>query len=121
MTTLDGDTLFASGPHAVRVPSWPRRQQRRALSGLDGELVLDMGLRSRELVQTGRLAAATAEDIRIRIDAIVARIDGRTHTLTDALGRTFSRVLVESFEPSAPVRRGRAFWCDYTLTYRQLP
>ncbi|MFW6133075.1 MAG: hypothetical protein ACOC8F_04205 [Planctomycetota bacterium] len=121
MITLDGDALFASGPHAVRVESPQRAVRRRGLPGLDGELVLDMGLRSRRLVQTGRLIGTSAADARDLIAAIEARIDGDTHTLTDGLGRSFPRVLVESFAPAAPVRHGRAYWCDYTVTYRQLP
>lgn len=55
MSTLDGQDLFGSGPHRIRAGSWRRRVDRRAFPGLDGELILDMGMRSRNTLQEGRL------------------------------------------------------------------
>jgi hypothetical protein len=39
----------------------------------------------------------------------------------DNHGRHYTNVLLEQFEMATPVRLGRAAWCDYTITYRQLP
>jgi hypothetical protein len=121
MSSLDGQDLFASGPHSIRPETWSRDVQRRGFAGVDGEAVLDMGLRSRRIVQTGRLQAASASAIHSLIAAIEAAIDGNTHMLVDDLGRTYPTVLVEKFEPNTPVKHSRGFWCDYTVLYRQLP
>jgi len=122
MITIDNDnTLFSSGPCSVRPTSWQRQIERRTFAGLHGELVLDLGGRSRTIVQQGRLQAATAAGLHAILDSIAAHADGAFHTLIDNHGLSYPRVLLESFEPTTPVARGQAFWCDYTLTWRQLP
>jgi len=120
MTTLDGQQLFASGPCRLTAGPWRRATQRRGLAGLDGEYLLDLGRRGREIVQAGRLQAATAAEVLAAVAQIEAVDDGGEHTLTDTHGRVFTRVVIESFEPDTP-QSGRGWWCDYTLRYRQLP
>ncbi len=121
MSLLDGNDLFGSGPHALQPGPWQRSLQRRGFAGVDGELVLDLGMRSRPISQRGRLQANTADDLQALISPIEALTDGQLHTLTDNHGRIFSRVLIETFQTTTPVKRGRGFWCDYEITYRQLP
>ena len=121
MSTLDGVERFASGPHRFVPGSWARALDRRGFAGLDGEMVIDSGRRSRTIRQIGRLQGATAEDLAGQIDAIESLLDGQVHELADNHGREFPRVLLETFDLSTPLQRGRAFWCEYTLTYRQLP
>ncbi len=121
MSTFDGNDLFGSGPHTFKVGSWTRQQQRRGFAGLDGELVIDHGRRSRQIVQTGRLQAASATQLAALVDAIETCSDGYAYTLVDNHSRELDNVLLEQFELSTPVRLGRAAWCDYTITYRQLP
>jgi hypothetical protein len=121
MSTLDEVDLFSSGPHGLQVGAWPRERVRRGFAGLDGELVLDLGLRSRLLSHTGRLQAAAAAELDILISEIEAFADGQLHTLEDNRGRSFPRVLIEEFTTAGPIRCGRGFWCDYTIRFRQLP
>jgi hypothetical protein len=121
VSTLDGTSLFSSGPHAFRCGSWERCLQRRSFPGVDGELLIDGGLRSRTITQTGRLQADAAAGVASQIAAIEAMIDGAPHTLVDNHGRRFNRVVMEHFELATPLTRGRGCWCDYTIRYRQLP
>jgi len=121
MSTLDGQDLFGSGPHTIRPGDWCRAQQRRGFAGVDGELVIDMGRRARTIEQTGRLQASTASQLAALIDAIVALHDGNVYTLVDNHGLTHADVLIDSFAPQTPLRRGAGYWCDYTLIYTQLP
>jgi len=121
MSTLDGQDVFAAGPHSIRPGAWERQIVRRGLAGLDGELVLDLGLRSRQIIQTGRLQADSAEQLQALIEQIESFADGCEHVLVGAHGLTYSRVILESFETTGPVRTGRGVWCDYTARYRQLP
>ena len=121
MSSLDGNDLFGSGPHTVQPGSWQRQVSRRSFSGVDGEFLLDQGRRSREVRQEGRLQAETAEALEGLVGQIEPFIDGELHVLVDDLGREFPDVIVESFEPAGAVQRGRGFWCDYRVIYRQLP
>jgi hypothetical protein len=121
MTTFDGRDLFGAGPSSVRALSWQRHAERRSLPGLCGELIVDQGLRSRAIVQHGRLCADTAAELHGALAAIEAMIDGLPHVLIDNHGRRHERAVLESFEQLTPVQRGRGFWCDYTATYRELP
>ena len=121
MSTLDGQDLFASGPHEVRVGSRKRQSVRRGFPGLDGELQLDLGERARAIVQTGRLAAVSAAELQALVQQIDAFVDGAAHTLIDEHGRTHANVLLESFEPTTPLAASRGAWCDYEIRYRQLP
>jgi len=84
-------------------------------------LIVDMGIGARAIVQTGRLTAATCDGLSSSVAAIEAFIDGRTHTLVDKQGQTHSPVILEQFELTTPIRVGRAYWCDYTCRYLQLP
>jgi hypothetical protein len=121
MSSLDEHDLFGSGPHAFRLGAWERARARRGFAGLDGELVLDLGLRSRVITQAGRLQASSPAAMQTLLAQIDSRNDGRTHVLIDNHGRTYSRVILERFEPTTPLRAGRSCWCDYEIHYRQLP
>ncbi len=121
MITLDGENLFGTGPHTIVPASWRRATDRRAFAGLDGEIIVDMGLRSRDVHQRGRLQADTAQALAGVIEQINARMDGLLHTLSDEHGTVFYPVVIEEFRPDTPVRHGRGYWCDYHIRYRQLP
>jgi len=120
VSLLDQQDLFGSGPHSVSVGSPVRQFERRSFAGVDGELLLDMGLRGRLLTQAGRLQADTAEDLQQIVTQIEAILDGKLHTLIDNHGLEHAGLLVEDFQLTTPIRRGRRFWCDYTVGYRQV-
>ncbi len=120
MSSYAGDDLFGSGPCAFRFGAWLRSMQIRGFAGPCGEAVLDLGLRSRSIIQTGRLQADTFEALQTQLDAIAACCDGATHTLVDNHDRSHDQVILGRFEMAAPVRRGRGHYCDYEIEYRQL-
>ena len=119
--TIDAMDLFSPGPAGLRAHSWQRQLERRTFPGLAGEMVLDLGARSRTIIQQGRLSAPTAAALHARLTQIHALADGLCHTLVDGDGHAYANVQLESFEPTTPVAHGRDYWCDYTLTWRQLP
>lgn len=121
MSSLDGQNLFASGPHTFRLGPWERRLERRALPGLTGEVVIDLGVRGRAIHQAGRLCAANRQALQAVLSAVEASLDGRTHTLVDGHGQSYGAVMLEQFELTGPIRQGRGFWCDYACRYLQLP
>lgn len=119
--SLDAQALFASGPSELIVGSWTRQRLRRSLAGLDGEVVVDLGRRSRTLTQQGTLQAATLAGLTALTDAIDQTLDDQLHTLIDPTGRSFANVLIETFTQTSPARLNRLWNCQYTLTCRQLP
>lgn len=121
MSLLDGQDVFGAGPHSFQPGSWRRAMVKRSFAGVDGELLIDLGMRSRGIVQKGRLSGETAAALQTILEQIEAFLDGATHSLEDNHGRTFAPVVMESFECNTPVVRGREFWCDYTISYTQLP
>jgi len=121
MSSYAGENLFGSGPHAFRLGTWQRSLQTRGFSGVCGEMVLNLGLRSRRIAQSGRLQAGSASALHALLDAVNACNDGATHTLVDNHGRSYPHVVLESFETTTPVRRGQGFYCNYQIEYRQLP
>ena len=120
-STLDGEGLFSSGPCEIRPGHWERKTLRRGFPGIDGELVLDFGLRGRTIIQRGRLQAVSAEALQGLIDPITAKDDGNLHTLVDNHGESYTQVFIEQFQLQTPLNEGWNHWCDYRLTYRQLP
>jgi hypothetical protein len=121
VSTLDGRNIFGSGPHSLRPLAWQRQIERRSFPGINGELVLDMCMRSRRIAQQGRLQADSASSLAELVAAIEQFADGQTHVLIDNHGQTHSPVILESFEPATPLQQGRGFWCDYVIHYLQLP
>ncbi len=119
--TLDGQSLFASGPCSLTAGAWMRQLCRRKMPGLDGELVLDMGVSARPITQTGTLRADTAAALAALMQAVEALADGATHTLVDPAGMTYANAMLEAFEPSGPIRQWQGCSCQYTCRYLQLP
>ena len=121
MSSYAGQDLFGSGPHDFRFGPWERSVQRRGFAGVNGELVLDLGVRSRQIFQTGRLEADSAGGLNDLLEAINAQGDGREHALVDNHGQSHPHAILERFETTTPLRRGRRFHCDYKADYRELP
>lgn len=121
-STVDEEELFASGPSGLLVGSWTRRLLRRELPGLDGEVVVDLGLRGRPLTQIGRLSAHSPLAFHSMLESIARFQDGRPHSLLDRHNTFYRNVLMLSFELTTPVTAGPdGLWADYRIEYLQLP
>ena len=119
MITLDDQELFASGPCTLQPGPLQRSLDRRTVTGLSGEIIVDLGPRSRNLLLTGWLQAATQTDLLQTIAAIEAFVDGQSHSLAASDGRSWPGVLLEQFEQTSPIRPGRGYWCQYTCRFLQ--
>ena len=117
---LDDEALFDSGPCELTANPWPRQFVHRPLAGRDSEVILDLGRRSRSLVQTGQLRAGTALEIALQIDRMETLPGAQQYTLVDAVGQTYFPVIVETAGLTAPVTRGASFTANYEILYRQL-
>ncbi|MBM4029535.1 MAG: hypothetical protein FJ280_29675 [Planctomycetes bacterium] len=118
--TLDGQAVFDEQELTLAVRSPSRASLQRSVAGLDGVLSIDLGARPRQVRQTGVLRAAGRAALNARLEAIAAFLDGRTHTLTTADGRTYRNLRLDSFQPLQERTGGPGIVVEYEIVYTQL-
>ncbi len=118
--TLDGQAIFDEEGLTIDVGSPSRAAVERAVAGLDGVLSIDLGTRSRPIRQTGTLRAPSRVAMHTRVLAITGFIDGSTHTLATADGRTLGDLRMDSFKKVAEYPGGPGVVADYEIVYTQL-
>jgi len=116
---LDGNRLFDEAV-VVEVESVKRESVERAAAGLDGVVSIDLGERGRKIRQKGGIRARSKAEMKEKIEAVSAFIDGNTHTLTDSEGKTFEDVRVDSVSIKNERVSGSGIVADYEIIYRQL-
>jgi hypothetical protein len=119
-TTLDGEALFDEQDLQIEVDSPQRGSIERSIPGLDGTLSIDLGRRARKLRQHGTIRATSRTQMQIRLLAIESFIDGQTHTLASADGRTYDRVRVDAMRLLNTRPAGPGIGVEYEITYTQL-
>ena len=118
--TLDGYDLFDQQQLEIEASSIKRASIEKAMPGLDDVLSIDMGRRERQIRQKGVLRAKSQAQMDARISAISAYINGDTHTLTGANGRTFDNLRMDVFKVSNERTSGSGVAVDYEILYTQL-
>ena len=118
--TLDGQNLFDEQDLKIEQDSISRDSIERTVPGLDGILSIDMGGRSRKIKQRGVLRARSRSQMDDRIGAILAYIDGDTHTLVIRNGEEFDNVRMDAFKVTEEKTSGSGLCCDYEIVYTQL-
>jgi hypothetical protein len=118
--TLDGQNMFDEQGLKIEEDSIGRDSIERTVPGLDGILSIDMGGRSRKIKQRGVLRARSRTQMDDRIGAILAYIDGDTHTLVISDGVEFDNVRMDTFKVTEEKTSGSGLCCDYEIIYTQL-
>ena len=118
--TLDGHNIFDEEQLEIDFGSFTRDSIERTVTGLDGVLSIDAGLRSRKIHQKGLLRAQSRKQINNRINTISAYIDGKTHTLITNDGEKLDYLLMDSFKVNKERADGRGIIIDYEIIYTQL-
>jgi len=119
MVTFDGQALFSSGPHDLRVGATALRHERTHSPRQDGTTLHVDGQTARDLRQVGWLIADSQVELDALVAGIEALIDGCEHTLVFN-GRDFEHVVMVVFTPG-PVRRiGPRVGMKYETRYVQL-
>ncbi len=119
-TTLDGNSLFDEHDLQIEVGSFERASVQRAAAGLDGTVSIDLGQRSRRIRQRGVLRAASRAALRGRIEAIMALVDGNSHTLMTADGCRYDHLRTDSFKLLDEHVTGAGVVARYEIVYTQL-
>jgi hypothetical protein len=116
---LDSKKLFDEAA-TIEVESVRRESIERVAAGLDGVMSIDLGERGRKIKQKGEIRARSKAELKSRIEAISAFIDGDTHILTNSEGQTFEDLRVDSVSIENERGSGSGVVADYEVIYRQL-
>jgi len=118
--TLDGSALFDDQGLQMEVGSYSRAHVERAIRGLDVMLSIDLGERTREILQRGTLRAPSRAAMQARTDSISAFIDGDTHTLRTADRQEYHNIRMDSFKQIDESTSGPGIAIEYEIVYTQL-
>jgi hypothetical protein len=117
---LDGEGVFGEGQPVIEAGSIGRNSIERTVGGLDGVLSIDLAGRGREIRQKGVLRARSKAEMRRKVEAVSAFLDGDAHTLASGSGEEFEDVRMDSFKVTNERVSGGGVEVDYEVVYRQL-
>lgn len=100
--------------------TWSRDCDDRSVVGLNGVVSVDMGLRTRRIVQKGLLRSISKDTLSGIISNIAELIDGSEHTVNLEDGRSFEHLRIESVDFDQPQTSGTGAACSFKITYTQL-
>jgi len=114
---LDGIVEFDAGH--ITVSGWERDTIDRTAAGVDGVVSIDLGSRSRIIVQKGILRAVSKKTLDKKIEQIRSLADGQTHTLIHGDDQ-FDNVRIDEVTTGEKSYSGRGLNCAYEIHYIQL-
>lgn len=117
-TTLDGIVDFEQTD--LSVGSWRRDSIEKAAAGVDGAVKIDLGRRTREVVQEGVIRAPSRSVLLAKVDFIRDNQDGRCHTMETADGELFDNMWLEKVKVSGTEYSGSGASCEVEIKYVQL-
>ena len=118
--TLDGQDLFYDKELKIEVGSICRESLEKSASGLDGVLSIDLGRRSRKIIQKGILRAKSQVQMKAKISEISGYMDGDSHKLISSDGEEFGNLRMDIFKTTEKRTDGGGLCCDYEIIYTQL-
>ena len=116
--TIDETLEFEQ--EALEVSSYRRDSVERNVSGLDGVISIDLGMRKRELLQKGVIRAGSAEALRSGVHSFSELIDGGIHRLVLENGEVFDDLRVDTFVVLRKGHSGAGPSCNFEISYTQL-
>lgn len=114
------DDLISFEEKMIEVKSFKRDSIERTTAGLDGVVSVDLGSRSREIVQRGILRAVSIEKLRSIMSEIRSLMNGGVHKLRSGDGKLFEDVRLDGFEADEIKHCGAGVWCEFEVRYTQL-
>lgn len=116
---LDDKIFFPETLFELEVKSPQRNIIQRSAAGLDGQVNIDLGFRTRKIVQKGELRAGNQAELQKQIDEINGLIDGKLHILRSPDGRFFGNLLIDEFQTGSSITGGAHTCRQYKITYTQ--
>lgn len=119
MVRLDGTVLF-EGSAEIEFEGARRATVERSAAGLDGVVSIDLGRRGRKIKQKGELRAVSGEQMKKRIEKILAFLDGKSHKFQASDGEIFENVRMDSFKAAGERQSGTGVVAEYEIEWTQL-
>ena len=116
--TLDGTIDFEQTK--LDVGSWRRDSIERAVAGVNGAVNIDLGKRTREIVQKGVIRAPSRSALMAKVDFIRDMADGACHTMETAEGERFENLWIDTVKVGSTEYRGSGASCEVEIRYVQL-
>lgn len=116
--TLDGIIEFEQMELAVG--SWRRESIERAAAGVDGAIKVDLGRRTREIVQKGIIRSPSRAALLSKVDIISDMANGASHTVETAEGDKFENVWIETVMVDSMEYMGSGASVEIEIRYVQL-
>ncbi|MHC5059710.1 MAG: hypothetical protein ACYTFK_01305 [Planctomycetota bacterium] len=117
-TTLDEIIEFEQTELAVA--SWEWASIERSAAGVDGAVKVDLGRRTRQIVQKGILRAPGREALSAKVDFVCDMAGGASHTVETTDGQRFENLWIDLFKTSSIEYSGRGASCEFEIRYVQL-
>lgn len=117
---LDSFVYFDNDNFSLQIKSGQRDIVERSAAGLDGAVSIDLGRRTRKIIQTGQLRAANKFALNQRMADIDEIFDGQLRTLSAPDGQVFENLRIDSFQTGEVVSGGSSVSCNYEIVYTQL-
>ena len=115
---LNGTATFEQ--RKLTAGSWHRESVERSAAGIDGTVSIDLGKRSRELVQEAVFRAFNEAELKAKIDIVRQYMDGSTYSLVVQGGRQFDNLRIDSVEVKGKDYNGAGVSCVCEIKYTQL-
>ena len=119
MVRMDGKVLF-EGSAEIEFEGVKRATVERSAAGLDGVVSIDLGRRGRKIKQKGELRAVSSEQMKKRIEQILAFLDGKSHKFQTSDGEVFEDVRMDFFKATDERQSGAGVVVEYEVEYKQL-
>jgi hypothetical protein len=110
---------FANIGLRLRIEPWKRAVEQKAFHGVHGVAAIDGGVRSRVLIQSGKLRAVSGKSLNSLIDEIEEKNDGREHVLIWN-GDEYRNLRIDSVDIVGRGNDGVGAWCSYEIKYTQM-
>ena len=117
---LDGQRLFGEQDVKIEADSLGRDFIEKVIPGLDGVLSIDLGVRGRQIKQTGALRAKSLSEMEDKISLISSHMDGNTYNMVTSNGEEFDNLRMDVFKITRKQISGGGLCWDYEIIYKQL-
>ena len=104
----------------LAVGSWRRESIEKAAAGVDGAIKVDLGRRTREIVQKGVMWSPSRAALMAKVDFIYDMGNGASHTMETAEGDKFENMWIETVKIGSTEYRGSGASVEVEIRYVQL-
>ncbi|HIJ67794.1 MAG TPA: hypothetical protein HPP87_09565 [Planctomycetes bacterium] len=114
------DDIIGFEQTELSIGSWRRASIERAAAGVDGSVLIDLGIRARGIVQKGLLRAPSRASLLAKVDFVRDNQDGASHTMQTEAGEYFEDMCITNVKAGFIDFGGSGASCEIEISYVQL-